>query len=181
MHLVRIGRSKSISSPSGGGSDGPITAQNYEERAIAFVRMNGGEGFVIRAYCGPKGSLESKFPATPAQWGAWMEYFDAKGIKRKFAVAHGMATVPAEWPYLFDLECPSWVKEAPSIMPPKLAPVSPERRKELADMLRRVVAEKNVAALQPVMTQAEREASLEARYAADPVKFGPALIGGDVR
>ena len=79
-----------------------ITAANYVERAAAFVGANG-EGFVIRSVEGMNGERATRQPATDAQWIAWTNYWTAKGIKHAFAVKHGVATVPSEWPELFDI------------------------------------------------------------------------------
>src|SRR5215475_11200066 len=99
------GQKKSTSSPLDG--DGPVTAANYKERAIEFLRAKEGvetegprkgmaiaDGFVIRGYLGEQGAQATRLDATPAQWTAWMAYFDAKGVPSKFARKHGVTTVP---------------------------------------------------------------------------------------
>ena len=79
-----------------------ISAENYVDRAKSFIHGNGGSGFVIRAIEGSNGSAATKQPATEAQWIAWIEYFEAKGIPHRYLEANGMATVPGEWPEFFD-------------------------------------------------------------------------------
>ena len=76
------------------------------------------------------------FPATHARWKAWIDWMQAHGVPTNFAISHGVATVPAEWPEDFDSNCePSdrgFRFEAPPI-------VSDARRRELAHELRRAV------------------------------------------
>jgi hypothetical protein len=54
-------------------------------------------GFVIR-------NQEPKVagPATPAEWHAWMIYFEDHGISTKFIREYGIATVPTQWPEDFE-------------------------------------------------------------------------------
>jgi len=164
-----------------------INAANYEAQAKAHAKANGGVGFVIRAFEGEKGSIQSKQLATPAQWSAWMAYFDAKGIPSKFARKRGMTTVPAEWPHQFDGQ---WVIETPPpLQPPRTEYVSPERRKQLAAMLRGSVAASAPVAATPDLKRPrspqeaeisrrhheERLAKFTAEYAAKPPAMGDAL------
>jgi hypothetical protein len=201
MRIGKKDQGKSTSSHGGdGGANGPITAANYKDRAIAFLRAKEGveregprkgmaiaDGFVIRAYEGEQGSLATKLPATPAQWTAWMAYFQAKGIKHAFAKQRGMTTVPAEWPHQFDGQ---WVIETPPpLSPPRTEYVSPERRKQLAAMLRGSVAASAPVAATPGLERSrspqeaeisrrhheERLAKLTAEYAAKPPAMGDAL------
>ena len=195
------GQKKSTSSSGGGdGGDGPITAANYKDRAIEFLRAKEGveregprkgmaiaDGFVIRAYDGEQGSIATKLAATPAQWTAWMAYFEAKRIKFSFARKRGMTTVPAEWPHQFDGQ---WVIETPPpLQPPRTEYVSPERRKQLAAMLRASVAASAPVAATPDLKRPrspqeaeisrrhheERLAKFTAEYAAKPPAMGDAL------
>jgi hypothetical protein len=94
---------------------GPITAANYVVRANAFVRSKGlsvdenGDhpgGIVIRS-----GS---------AQWTAWLEYFDGKGISNACLRQKGEGTVPSEWPHEFES---GWVISAPRL------PIAPLAKK----------------------------------------------------
>ena len=141
-----------------------INAANYEAQAKAFVKANGGAGFIIRAFEGEKGSIQSKQSATPAQWAAWMAYFQAKGIKHAFAKQRGMTTVPAEWPHQFDGQ---WVIETPPpLSPPRTEYVSPERRKQLAAMLRGSVAASAPVAATPDLKRprSPQEAEISRRH-----------------
>jgi hypothetical protein len=168
----------------GGDGDGPITANNYVERARAFIKAKGeeAEGFVIRAYLGERGSLETKDASTPREWAAWMNYFEAKGIKHAFAVHRGMTTVPAQWPEEFDLQ---WLGHRPApIEPPPIEHVSPDRRRALAAMLRRVVAawepeaKKHAVAagaFAPAETPEQRLGRLAQEYAEKPLEVSEAL------
>jgi hypothetical protein len=147
----RDGSGAAVRGPVGG-----VTASNYVDRAKAFIAGNGGEGFVIRAREGAKGSLATGEPATEAQWIAWIRYFEARGIFRNrsgqiaaFAKSFGMATVPAEWPELFDLEAETSDRLATLPTRRPLAPFADrqrgvamlkatgERLAKLADPLRR--------------------------------------------
>jgi hypothetical protein len=104
--MVRKKDQFEIDSPSRLGPEIGVTAENYLDQARAFVRR-AGEGFVIRAIDGKKGSRNSRDPATEAEWIAWLRYFDAKGIPSTFLVDHGLGTVPTRWPEDFDAEAPT--------------------------------------------------------------------------
>lgn len=176
-------QNKSTSSLSGG-TDDPITAENYVERARAFVRAKGddGEGFVIRAYEGERGSLETEEPATPAQWSAWMAYFEAKRIAYRVARKRGMTTVPAEWPHQFD---PGWPFNAPPpIDPPRAKPYVPDwRNKELVEMMQAAAGLSTPQGRRrgpdardaKGTTPDERLEALRASYAAEPTTMSPEL------
>jgi hypothetical protein len=107
-----------------------VPAAKYCELAIAHVRANGGKGVVVEER------------GTPAPWRAWLAYFAhlddqtwPRGKKvQTFRSMRNGATVPTEWPYQFDLSAPP----APMFEPD--APVSPARRRALADRLRALVA-----------------------------------------
>jgi hypothetical protein len=81
---------------------GPITAQNYTERAIAWIQQNGGEGFVIRSELGENGAKATKEPATPDEWNAWQLYYKIKNIPCAYRQKHGVDTTPTQWPDEFD-------------------------------------------------------------------------------
>jgi hypothetical protein len=155
----------------------PITAANYVERARAFVRAKGagGEGFVIRAYRGAKGSLETKLAATPGPWAAWMGYLTGKGMPTAFAVDQGMMTVPAEWPDEFDA---LWFNERPPpLEPPRLEFVSLDRRRELASMLSATAAGWGPSERPRARpTQSRSLDELAREYAATPPAMGAAWV-----
>ncbi len=75
-----------------------INNQNWVALASASIRAQGGQGFVIRNEA-PK----LAGPATPAEWHAWMLYFEDHGIATKYLRFHGVGTVPTRWPEEFDL------------------------------------------------------------------------------
>jgi hypothetical protein len=110
----------------GGPLSGGVTAENYTELAMNFIKSHGGEGFVIRSQT-PK---DSKQP-TPAQWRAWMEYFSDRRIKTTFARQHGVVTVPTEWPEDFDFTAPL----SDRLWTP-LAPLPEPKRNRSADVQR---------------------------------------------
>lgn len=101
-----------IVKPQAATSAGGITKSNYAERACAFIRFKGGEGFVVRGIEGRKGSAMTKLPATDAQWLAWLGYLDGLMVSTKFMRFNGEATVPAEWPEEFDPACGTSDKSA---------------------------------------------------------------------
>jgi hypothetical protein len=74
----------------------PITAENYSQRAIVWIRTHGGLGFVIRSPY--KCECKSTGRITPEQWDAWIKYWDRIGFPTKFVKIWGVATVPTEWP-----------------------------------------------------------------------------------
>ena len=74
-----------------------INNQNWGVVFGAAIRARDGMGFVIR-------NQEPKVagPATPAEWHAWMIYFEDHGISTKFISEYGIATVPTQWPEDFE-------------------------------------------------------------------------------
>jgi hypothetical protein len=85
---------------------GPITADNYLDRARRFASF-GAEPFVIRALDGEKGAIRTKMLATEPQWIAWRAWFISKRISTRAMDAMGLATVPIEYPELFDHDWPT--------------------------------------------------------------------------
>ena len=108
--------------------DGTIGPHNWVRLAQQGVRNRGGEGFVIYAPGHPA--------ATPAPWHAWLTWMDQHGIRTAFARVIGIATVPTQWPEEFDLGAPPSDR---SLTAPKPVYIGPERRKEMADMLRGIL------------------------------------------
>lgn len=74
----------------------PITAQNYDQRALKFAQSSGLSEF------------PAVKPGTP-EWTAWERYFDQHLRWRPWvfkAVMHGQKqamTMPTQWPEWFDL------------------------------------------------------------------------------
>jgi hypothetical protein len=103
--------------------------EGFYDLARAHVAAHGGRWFIVDRR------------QTPQQWRAWMAYFawlDDQPIPRgrKVTSFRGLdaVTVPAEWPLDFDASAP------PAPPPePREEPISPARRKQLADMLRGIV------------------------------------------
>lgn len=75
-----------------------MTRENWVALASASIRAQGGQGFVIR-----NDTPELAGAATPAEWHAWMLYFEDHGIATKYLRFHGVGTVPTRWPEEFDL------------------------------------------------------------------------------
>lgn len=81
-----------------------LTLENFWASAKSFAQA-AGTGFVLirdNAW----GTRE--FPHTPREWGAWMSYLRARRLSTIVFHQTGKATVPAQWPYLFDA---AWRKE----------------------------------------------------------------------
>jgi hypothetical protein len=114
------------------GAHASVAPASYYELAKQHLRANGGKGVVV------------KEREAPEQWRAWLAYFaylDGQTVPRgkkavTFQSLTNGATVPSEWPLEFDLSAPP----APVRAPPS-PPISSERRKQLADMLRGIVAD----------------------------------------
>jgi hypothetical protein len=96
-----------------------ITYENYKEQAIAFARAGGKVFTIVRNEDRWDVPVGFYLEPTPRQWGAWMEYFQAKydadprpsHIKNrrgnKIAVKMrklGWGSVPTEWPHQFDAD-----------------------------------------------------------------------------
>lgn len=115
-----------LSGQTGSSPTGSVTARNFLEMATQSIRTRGGEGFVIRS-----DEAHDRGAATPAEWHAWMQYFEDRGIPLSFARKAGLATVPTRWPEEFDLSAePSdyyWQ------FPPR-QPVDPYMRARVAEL-----------------------------------------------
>ena len=109
------------------GGSGPITSENYVQRAIEYARSHGGLSVIRRHSDQVQG-----YPATHARWKAWMEWKLAHSIRIRGALAAGIATVPAEWPEDFDPNADSSDKDFRFPSPPY---VSLARRGEMARKL----------------------------------------------
>ncbi len=103
---MRRQRSQTHDSTISGAIETPVTKENYVEKAMGWIRFNGGEGVVIRKGDGPNGWRHKAERPTDAQWRAWMGYWARLGVPCLFADHHGVATVPTEWPEDFDPETP---------------------------------------------------------------------------
>lgn len=105
---------------SGSGADtaeGPITAANYEARAMAHMRSSGrsnGDHPVIRSV---EAAVRDRKPATPEQWRSWLGYWAVLGLKTAFVRRHGVATVPTEWPWQFDVLASTEIPPQPYAQP----------------------------------------------------------------
>jgi hypothetical protein len=151
----------------------PQTGGTFYDLAQAHVATHGGRWFIADRR------------TTPQQWRAWMAYFawlDDQPVPRgrKVISLRGLdaITVPAEWPLDFDASAP------PAPLPEsREEPISPARRKQLADMLRGIVAHNEIrdqrAPTFRDMTAPQAEARLEklaADYAtAPPLVATPAM------
>ena len=162
----------------------PITAENYVERAKAFVGAHGNAGVVIRALDGTDGHFATKQPATEAQWIAWMGYFANKGIPHAYLRGRGMGTVPAEWPEDFDLEAP--ISDRMDRLPRRAPFRDPEMCRRIAALFHGVA--KEMGALPP-KKPAWREheparnlspEELAASWRENPVQFSGELRGETV-
>jgi hypothetical protein len=99
---MRIPGRRQANSAGSDGTDAPITKANYVQRAQDFVKMHGGEGFVIRWKVTERRGSNVEGDFTPAQWRAWLAYYDRIGLPTTYLRQHGVGTAPAEWPEDFD-------------------------------------------------------------------------------
>lgn len=131
---MKIEKSHLSAAPSG--PHAQVSAAEYPQAAIAWIRASGGSGVVV--------GREAK----PRQWCAWMAYFgghtveivDKNGRRRTINRGRSCAglkaiTVPTEWPLEFDLSAPAWTGGDEAWESPGLG-----RRRELADAMRALVA-----------------------------------------
>lgn len=79
---------------------------DYVARTKSYLEAHG-EGFVVRAIEGEKGSAATREPATEAEFIAWVAYYGRLEIPCVFMQQYGMSTTPARWPEEFDRSCPS--------------------------------------------------------------------------
>ena len=75
-----------------------IDASNYALRFREFGRRAGKFYVICR-------EQKSGHNATPAQWKAWLDWLQSRGVPTRAMAALGIATVPAEWPEDFDTKC----------------------------------------------------------------------------
>jgi hypothetical protein len=174
MAKMKTDTGPSTSLPSG--PHASVSPEGYYELAKAWVRENGRlEGDVRMGFV----AREDK---TPAQWRAWLAYFaylDDQTVPRgkkapTFKSMRNGATVPTAWPLEFDLSAPpapAWeFLEQQEKLP------TPERRRELANMLRSLVANFTVKEarapnwrdMTPKAAEA-RLAELAGKYASTPL------------
>jgi hypothetical protein len=143
-------------------------SHGFYDLAKAHIETHGGTWFVADKR------------QTPQQWRAWIAYFawldDQTSPRGRKAVTFGTLeklTVPSEWPLEFDASAPP----APTAEPAS-PPISPERRKQLADMLRAIVAEHELREQRAPqwrnMTPAQAEDRLE-KLAADYARIPPTV------
>lgn len=114
---------------------GVVNRETFADKALAFCRASGridSEHPVIRLEDDDKGP-----------WLVWMAFFARLGVPHAVTRQRGTMTVPTLWPWDFseDADClRDRVNEfARAEIAARPKPVSPERRKQLGDMLRGVV------------------------------------------
>ena len=174
---MRIGK-KSASSPAASAlPHAHVGAAEYPLMAMAAVAANGGEGFVVERN------------RTSEQWRAWMAYFDRMELPgfdkqgRAYTINRGRVyegmqsiTVPTKWPLEFDDSAP-----LPRPLRRDDMPIGPERKRELAAMLRKLGetiaagSGKPRSADAPPVTPEQKLAELARRYAGEPVTVGAPL------
>lgn len=152
---------------------------SWSELAASHVRGAGGFGYVIRHIEGPKGSLATRERHTLPQWLAWMAYLDSKGVPHAFLDSLGVATMPGEWPWLFDVteleNRAHWAAQADGVLAEHDRKVS--RRNAPRASVQSVY---RAAGYRPRMPYAEPEEAPQppleerlAKYAAEPVSLSP--------
>jgi len=167
---MKIGKSHSTSSVSEPGIG--IDKANYRDRAMAFIRGRGGEGFIIRARDGEKGSARTGEPATEAQWVAWRAYLGGLGVPMAFMTARGETIVPSEWPEDFDAMAPTSDRAARL---PRPWPVDAGKREWIAAELNRLSRGLPPApAPKPEAWRTRTEDQLR-EYGSQPLRIGATL------
>lgn len=81
-----------------------VTDETFWTLAKSFFAA-AGTGFVLIR---DAAWATTEFPHTPREWGAWLAYFDSKGIPHRVIDHLGKGTVPAQFPHLFDA---NWEKK----------------------------------------------------------------------
>jgi hypothetical protein len=156
-----------------------ITAENYVERATAFVGAHGG-GFVIRSLDGADGHFATKQAATEAQWIAWIGYFETKRIRHAYLQQRGMGTVPAEWPEDFDLEAPT--SDRSHRLPRRPPFRDPEMCRRLAALLQGVARElEALPAKTPTWREREPARKLSPEELAEYWRDKPVQLSSELR
>lgn len=131
------------------GIDEQVAKEPFVDAAKAFIKAAGG-GFMIRHVEGPQGAIATGRPHTMPQWLAWMTYLDRRKEPHGFIDRWGVATMPAEWPWLFDLaepdEADAYRKWADDYLaerdrkrhkgPLTVSPLSEQEELQLRDVLR---------------------------------------------
>ena len=111
-----------------------ITRDNWADRAKAVIASKGQDatGFVC------SNGSKSQYPATDAQWLAWLSWFEDRGIPTAAKRVHGIFTVPTEWPEDFDVQCA--LSDKTARLPYRSVPVDPDRAETAAWVTGRVNA-----------------------------------------
>lgn len=76
-----------------------ITAENYAEKAKAFITLKGSSALVA---CRSGSCQGVRYEADLKRWGAWLSYFKWLKCKTHFMESREFYTVPADWPHQFD-------------------------------------------------------------------------------
>jgi hypothetical protein len=176
-------------------ADGAITAENYQARAMAFIKARG-EGVVIQT--GLRISVDERtgktvverlesqsrhakdFPIDEAKWHAWMVYFDALGVKTNFLRKYGLATVPTNWPEEFDTAAESSDR---FYTPPPVTEVYLGRSPNVAHGFRRMsdsikTAPRRKGEFEVTPSEADsRLSALRSRFENEPVGDCTGLVG----
>ena len=116
------------------GPQSDLTRENWADRAKAFIATKGQDalGFVC------SNGERTQYPATDAQWLAWLAWFESKGIPTAAKRAHGLFTVPTEWPEDFDAQCA--LADRSARLPFRSVPIDPDRADTAAWVTGRVNA-----------------------------------------
>ena len=147
------------------GASTGIIMENYVDRAQAFIRSNGGEGFVIRSIAGANGSAERSLPATEPQWISWVNWFASKKIAINFALSNGMMTVPTEWPESFDATA-DYSDRGARLPPLKKSPANEDRAGILARETERL-ARRGIS----IRSSRRREPEPQTQASSDPYRY----------
>lgn len=130
-------------SPTEASASSPITAANYTSRAMDFMRAKGGFGFVVRW-------KHREGEQTPAQWKAWLDYFEQIRLPTAWLRKQTIFAVPCEWPEDFDLNASLSDKGwAPPLARDEFDPVHQAAMRQRVGKLFRELARSISSALDP--------------------------------
>jgi hypothetical protein len=158
--------------------DGKLATEQWLALSRAYIEAHGGAAFVIR-------NAEPKSPGrpTPAEWLAWMAWFDRRGIATAFVRQFGVQTTPSQWPHEFD---PSEPLADPLWEFPRKAVIGQQDRTRVgamfAELQRKLDTPLGARPTAPVVaTPLSPQAALDAlaeSYRASPATLSPEALAG---
>lgn len=90
---------------------GDVTADNYAQKAIAFLKISGKSDGSYPIIRNREAAERDSRTETRERWCAWMAYFHRIKYPTAFAETLGVMTVPTDWPWQFSLEADTIERE----------------------------------------------------------------------